>query len=339
MLEETHSISASFVATALLHEIVSPRDAERIAAYAEENSVSQSEAALDLTVLSSQQVDAVRVLLRPTNLAPGYQIKSLLGCGAMGMVFRARQASLDRDVALKTILLRKTDDQRERARFQREAHAIARLQHPHIVAAYDAGIHEGRAFIAMELVDGEDLASRLRSRGVFSEGEAWRIARQVAEALAHADAMGIVHRDVKPANIMLARNAGGGESDAGPLIAKVTDFGLSLWSDENDQVQMTATGATLGTPAYVAPEQLEDTHVDGRADIYALGATLFHMLTGKTPYADVSPIKAILAKTSGDDAWRQEIKDYCQPISADLIFAMTETRVEDRVSGYAELMG
>ena len=338
MLEETYVISDSFVSTAMLHGLVSQAAGRQIISHAQRNNIAQAEAAQILELLDVTNVQAVQLLQNPASLAPGYEIKSLLGSGAMGLVFRAHQVALDRDVALKTMRLGTDGGEADIARIRREAKAIATLQHPNIVSAYDAGIHEGRFFIAIELIEGEDLSSYISRRGSLAEWEAWQIARQVASALAHAEAMGIVHRDVKPGNILLANRDVGADCMGNSPTVKVTDFGLAYRVASENELQMTASGATLGTPAYVAPEQLNDTHVDARADIYALGATIVHMLTGRPPYHECTAIQAIIAKTTGKDKWRKVITDNCHSLASKLLLQMTETKPNNRIGSYPELI-
>ena len=239
---------------------------------------------------------------------------------------------------MKTINLRSRMSTSE-SRIQREARAIARLHHPNIVAAFDSGFHEGRFCIAMELVEGETLAAFIGQHAPISEVVTWNIARQVASALSHACEQGIVHRDIKPANLLLAPAPAGTQLSPDVPLVKVVDFGLALEQLDSNADQLTATGATLGTPAYVAPEQLQDTHVDARADIYSLGATVFHMLTGRAPCADRSPMKTILQKTIGDDGWRDELPSTVSHDSVALFRGMTETDPKNRIADYAELIG
>ena len=338
MLEETYVISDSFISAALLHGLVTPASAEKIKVHANQKNVPQSEAAHSLNLMDMSQIRAVQLLQNPTSLAPGYELKSLLGTGSMGMVFRARQVALDREVAIKTMLIQGKNNEKELARIRQEAKAIACLQHPNIVSAYDAGIHDGSYFIAMELIQGEDLSTYISDSGALSEVGAWGIARQVASALAHADSCGIVHRDVKPGNILLTQRTAQDPNLDEEFLAKVTDFGLAYRATEDQSLQMTATGTTLGTPAYVAPEQLDNSHVDARADIYALGATVIHMVTGNPPYHDFSPIKAIIAKTTGERLWREEYTERFQEISSKLLKDMTESDPDQRISAYSELI-
>src|SRR5260221_351146 len=199
-----------------------------------------------------------------------YQILGPLGAGGMGEVYRARDTRLDRDVAIKTVSAEVSGDPERRTRFEREAKAIAALTHPHICTLYDVGNHEGVEFLVMELLGGETLATRL-AKGPLEIAEALACAIQIADALDAAHRAGIVHRDLKPANVMLTRS---GASKSGAPHAKLLDFGLAkLRSSEPVVVEATRTapvtahGQVLGTLPYMAPEQLEGTPTDARADL------------------------------------------------------------------------
>jgi len=210
-------------------------------------------------------------------LAPGvrfgdYEIRGELGAGGMGRVYRALDVNLDRPVALKTLASDLTADPGFVQRFLKEARALARMNHPNIVQIYGFGAVEGTYFLAMELVDGASLAAHLKSRH-WPEAEAVRIVRQACRALAVAHADGIVHRDIKPDNLILTRRGD----------IKLVDFGIAKRVDEEQS--MTRTGSAVGTPHYIAPEQVRgERELDGRVDIYSLGATLYHLVTGHTPY-------------------------------------------------------
>jgi len=197
-----------------------------------------------------------------------YRILDELGRGAMGIVYKAEDPNLDRLVALKTIIL--PEDAQEhgeyRKRFFLEAKAAGKLNHPSIVTTFDCGEHEGMAYLAMELLEGIDLRTRMTKQGVTAL-EAVEIARQVAEGLGYAHERGVVHRDIKPGNIMLN---GGGK-------AKIMDFGLARMRMADHK---TSTGMVLGTPRYMSPEQISGQPVDQRSDIFSLGIVLYEMLTG-----------------------------------------------------------
>lgn len=327
-----------FLLVALEQGLLKQSHVETILEHARRTNVQPSDAALTLSMLEPFEVDAVNLLCAPAELASGYVLTGLIGCGAGGMVFRARQVALGRDVAFKTINTQARSSTNGQSRIQREALSIARLHHPHIVAAYDSGFHQGRFCIAMELVEGETLLDFIRRESPIEENVVWRIVRQVASALSHAAAAGITHRDIKPANLLLCDPPSGTEFPAGVPFVKVADFGLAFESEAESASQITATGMTLGTPAYVAPEQLKDTHVGPEADIYSLGATVFHMLGGTPPFADYSPMQLIMQKTIGDDQWRERLPPTVTNQSAALFRQMTQSEPEGRLGNYEELI-
>jgi ribosomal protein S20 len=197
----------------------------------------------------------------------------------MAVVYRALQLSTHREVALKILRPEFTDHMTSITRFVREARAAAKLSHPNVVRAIDVGRALGRFYFAMELVEGRSAAELLREQGTLPEREALRIARGVAAALEHAHEAGLVHRDIKPANILIAR-------DGTP---KLADLGL-VRPSSGLNVADPSPGVVVGTPLYMSPEQVRgDAAVDGRSDIYALGATLFHLVTGRPPFVASTP--------------------------------------------------
>jgi serine/threonine protein kinase len=211
-------------------------------------------------------------------LFPGYEIEALLGRGGMGAVYRARQPSLDRLVAIKVLPLEISVDEEIAARFRREARALARLQHPHIIAVHESGTtSEGHLFFVMEYVEGADLAALLRG-GRLDVAQALGVVRQVCEALQFAHANGVIHRDIKPANVLV--NAAG--------CVKVGDFGLAKLTQADDSPEAARATAALGTPDYTAPEQWRG-EADHRADIYSLGVMFYEMLTGEVPHGVFAP--------------------------------------------------
>lgn len=215
-----------------------------------------------------------------------YRVVAELGRGGMGVVYLAEDANLGRKVALKFLKPDVAQDAASRTRFVREARAASALDHPHIATIYEIGEWDGRLFIAMAYYEGETLAARIE-RGPLSVGEAAGIFAQLASALARAHAAGIVHRDLKPANVILTLD--------GP--AKVLDFGLAkLLSGEADTAtRMTQTGTTLGTVAYMSPEQAHGEDVDHHADLWALGVVAYEMLTGQRPFRGVHPAAVVHA--------------------------------------------
>ncbi|NQT85787.1 protein kinase, partial [bacterium] len=214
----------------------------------------------------------------------GYELIATLGKGGMGVVLKARQVSMDRVVALKVLLPRLAENEAFVERFLREARSAAKLSHPNIVQAHDVGKADGYYYFAMEFVDGTTVKDMVKAKGRLDEKTALNIVGAVARALEHAHEHGIIHRDIKPDNIMVTRK---GE-------VKLADLGLARKTEKPDT--MTIEGTALGTPYFMAPEQVHaTTELDIRADIYALGATLYHMVVGEFPF-DAPNAGAIMAK-------------------------------------------
>nr|MBA3847879.1 serine/threonine protein kinase [Planctomycetota bacterium] len=230
-----------------------------------------------------------------TPLIAGFTLLGEIGRGGFGVVYQARQASLDRLVAIKVLSEQPgEDDERGVARFAREAKVAARLNHPHIVQAIDFGRDavSGRWYYAMELVEGPNLRALVERAGPLDERRALRIAAAIASALAHAHAAGVVHRDIKPENIFLT--SGG--------VAKLGDLGLArplsaAVVGARPRLEVSLDGGIVGTPHYMAPEQIHGPPdaVDGRADFYSLGATLYHLVTGRPPFTGDTPIEILSA--------------------------------------------
>ncbi|VTT97197.1 serine threonine protein kinase : Serine/threonine protein kinase-related protein OS=Planctomyces limnophilus (strain ATCC 43296 / DSM 3776 / IFAM 1008 / 290) GN=Plim_0540 PE=3 SV=1: Pkinase [Gemmataceae bacterium] len=268
---------------------------------------------------------------------PGYEIAGVLGKGACGVVYRARQVKLDRTVALKMVLSDRRPSPAALARFDKEAVSLAKLRHPNIVGVYDCGHHDGRAYFAMELLDGEDLGARLDRTGRLDEFTAWHIARQTAAALAHAAELGVYHRDIKPANLFLTPPPTGYPLPPGVPLVKVTDFGLALTRQTGDDAtdqRLTAAGVVLGTPAYMPPEQFAGSDIDHRADIYALGATVYHLLAGDAPFNGASVWEVMINKSGPTPRLGSAVS----PETDTLVAAMMAQRPEDRIGTYRELL-
>jgi eukaryotic-like serine/threonine-protein kinase len=205
---------------------------------------------------------------------PGYKILGKLGAGAMAVVYKARQLSLNRLVAIKILPKKFSENPEYVERFYKEGEAAGRLNHPNIVQAFDVGEAGGYHYFVMEFVEGKTIADDLQAGHVFSESEALEIIIQVAHALEHAHACGLIHRDVKPKNIMI--NTGG--------IVKLADMGLARGMSDIEAAQA-EEGKAYGTPYYISPEQIRGKiDIDGRSDIYGLGATFYHMVTGRVPF-------------------------------------------------------
>ena len=214
---------------------------------------------------------------------PGYQILERLGKGSMGAVFKARQTSVDRIVAVKILLDALAQNKEFIKRFDREAKIAAKLQHNNIVNAIDAGEVDGHHFFVMEYVEGKTIKDDLDKNKLYEEKNALKIVMATAEALQHAHARGLIHRDIKPENVILTNDGH----------VKLADLGLArLTADE--KWAMSEAGMAIGTPYYISPEQVRgQVDVDIRADIYSLGATLYHMITGRVPYDGETPTEVM----------------------------------------------
>jgi len=237
-----------------------------------------------ITINQAKRIRSV-VEERKGSQIPGYQLLGKLGKGAMATVYKAKQMSLDRTVAVKVLPKRSSDNVEFVERFYKEGKAAARLSHNNIVQAIDVGsTPEGFHFFVMEYVEGKTLYDIMQPPPVgegkaFSEADALDIAIQMADALAHAHQRGLIHRDVKPKNILLTPQG----------VAKLTDLGLARATDDKEAAESEA-GKAYGTPYYISPEQIRgDVDIDYRSDIYSLGATVYHMVTGRPPFDGETP--------------------------------------------------
>ena len=234
--------------------------------------------------------------LEPGRQIGGYRIEAMIGVGGMGQVYRATQLSMNRLVALKVLAPRLTRNARFRDRFLREARAAGRLHHPNLIGVHDVNEADGLLYFSMELVEGTSIRDLIGELGGIDEDRALDIVRQTLDALRYAHERGIVHRDIKPDNLMLTRTG----------MVKVADLGLSR-SDHPDDVGdefTTQTGTMMGTPYYMPPEQGRDAHrADHRADIYATGATLYHMVCGKVPFDGESAVAILINASTQPLTW------------------------------------
>ena len=224
-----------------------------------------------------------------------YEITSRLGAGGMGEVYQALDTRLDRSVAIKVLPSELAHNDQLQQRFEREAKTISQLNHPNICTLYDVGHENGVAYLVMELLDGETLADRI-ARGPLPLADVVRYGSQIAQGLSRAHRAGIVHRDLKPGNIMITKSG-----------AKLLDFGLAKSAvieinpeGATQQKPLTREGTILGTFQYMAPEQLEGTEADARTDIFAFGAVLYEMVTGKRAFAGKTKTSLIAAIVGGE---------------------------------------
>ncbi len=231
-------------------------------------------------------------LLTGKHMLGRYFLQAQIGHGALGAVYLAQDTQIDRLVAIKTLALVKEFEgaklNEARLRFFREAQTAGRLQHPNIVTVFDVGEVDGLAYIAMEYVAGHDLQRYTSPEKCLSIQQVVDIAARIADALAYAHRQGVVHRDVKPANVLV---------DSNLQIVKMADFGIARIAD----AQRTRTGILLGTPLFMSPEQIAGQHVDGRSDLYSLGVMLFQLLTGRLPYEN-SPVETLLYRMTNEPA-------------------------------------
>src|SRR5512134_598414 len=265
------------------------------------------------------------------SISPGsrlgpYEIVAQLGQGGMGIVFRARDTKLDREVAVKVLPERVAGDPEALSRFEREAKAVANLSHPNILAIHDLGREEGTVYAAMELLEGETLRQRLQD-GALPTRKAIEIALEIAGGLAAAHDKGIVHRDLKPENVFLL---GSGQ-------VKVLDFGLARvdpvapeGTDTPTRSLSTEPGRVMGTVGHMAPEQVRGRAVDARADIFSFGAVLYEMLTGKRAFRGESPVETLNAILKEDPPSLFESTKNVSPALERIVRRCLEKRQEER---------
>ncbi len=238
---------------------------------------------------SSKDKDGRRSSKKKVTQLGDFRLMKKLGQGGMGEVYLANQVSLDRLVALKILSKEMAKKAGFVERFVREARAMAKIDHPNAVKVYAAESDKGLHYVAIEYIDGQSMQDWMDDRGKLSVGDALNVVLACADALNHAHEMNLIHRDIKPDNILVNKKG----------VVKVADFGLAKALDDED-MSMTQSGTGLGTPLYMPPEQARDAkHVDNRTDIYALVCTLYYFLTGELPFKGDSVLKLIIAKEQG----------------------------------------
>jgi streptogramin lyase/predicted Ser/Thr protein kinase len=251
------------------------------------------------------------------DMLAGYRVEAVAGRGGMGVVYRATQLALERQVALKLIAPELAQDESFRERFKRESRTAALIEHAHVIPVHEAGEADGQLFIAMRFIEGIDLRELIRREGRIELARAVRLVAQVASALDAAHARGLVHRDIKPGNVLIA-------FEDGQDHAYLTDFGLSkrLGSESG----MTRTGVWVGTVDYIAPEQIQGLELDARSDVYSLGCLLYHAVTGRVPFERDSDVAKIFAHMSEPPPPLSEI---AEGLPADLDAALRRAMAKD----------
>jgi serine/threonine-protein kinase len=287
-------------------------------------SASLGEVLVQQGLVTARQLKRVLDQIRESQSSqiPGYEILDKLGAGAMAAVFKARQISLDRMVAIKVLPRKYNADANFIARFYAEGRAAAKLNHPNIVQAFDVNQAGDYHYFVMEYVEGATVFDVLQEKGRYEEKEGLRVIIAIAEALKHAHDKGFIHRDVKPKNIMITKQG----------VPKLADMGLAR-SVSDKQAAEAEAGKAFGTPYYISPEQIRgEKDVDFRADIYGLGATFYHMLTGRVPFDGPNP-SAVMHKHL-----REELvpPDHLNPkLSAGVSEVVEKMMAKDKSQRYA----
>jgi serine/threonine-protein kinase len=293
---------------------------------------------LDQKVLTREQaMDLDSIVLNQKHL-PNFQLLKKLGSGGMGVVYLARHIATGRTCALKTINARLADDGDFVNRFHRETEALSAVRHDHIAEVIETGEREGHFYLAMEYIDGPSLMSLLKDYHALPELYSLRIVRQLADGLGYVyTAAGLIHRDLKPENVLIVRSRNSHDLFPEDDIAKLIDFGLVKSMDDKDE-RLTQTGMTIGTPLYMSPEQVRGEALDCRSDIYGLGATLYHLVTGTTPYNGSSPgtiMSAHLTQPIPDPSAKVPSLN---PLTRSLIMTAMAKDVGDRFLNYDGLI-
>jgi len=308
------------------------RSLEELESRRKVNPVVLKDLMVKLGYITETQAERLKTNIRESKVAahqiPGYKILGKLGAGAMAVVYKAQQLSLDRTVAIKVLPKRLSENPEYVERFYKEGQAAAKLNHNNIVQAFDVGEAGGYHYFVMEYVEGKTLHDDLSAGKILIEDEALDIIIQVAHALAHAHARGLIHRDVKPKNIMI---------DNGGVV-KLADMGLARVTTDIEAARMEA-GKAYGTPYYIAPEQIRGKiDIDGRADIYGLGATFYHLVTGRVPYMADDPEEVMRKHLSEQLIPPDHINTALSAGVSEVIEVMLAKQREDRYNNAEELL-
>ncbi|MBK7404926.1 MAG: serine/threonine protein kinase [Phycisphaerales bacterium] len=297
----------------------------------QQSGLSLAEMLVDADYVTKRQIARLRQLIeaeRSGQKIPGYKILGRLGAGAMATVYKAKQLSLDRTVAIKVLPPKFANNPQFIERFYAEGRAAAQLNHPNIVQAFDVGRAGDLYFFIMEYVDGRTVYDDIVKHRRFSEAEALDIVIQIAEALEHAHAKGLIHRDVKPKNVMITREG----------VAKLADMGLARAISDKEVAEAEA-GKAFGTPYYISPEQIRgEKDIGPPADIYSLGATLYHMVTGSVPFDGKNPSAVMHKHLKADLVPPDHVNPKLGPGISEVIEMMMAKDPRKRYRGCADLL-
>ena len=296
---------------------------------------SAAELAIEGNYLSAEEVNTIEqdvwIQSMPARLGD-YELVRLLGRGGMSAVFRARDVSVGKTVAVKVLLPQHAENATYLTRFRREAALAAKPSHPNTVQVFHYGVQDDTHFLVMEYVHGKSVASMVRSKGPLGEVEALDIAIRVARSLAEAHEYGVVHRDVKPSNIRVSKWGG----------VKLMDFGIAKLTGQlgHPSLKNPVTLGVIGTPNYMSPEQARGSRkVDHRTDMYSLGATLYHMLTGSPPYDGDTPQDILQKIATSDPPSLLYRRPDLSELTCAIVEKMTARVADDRFGSFAELIG
>ena len=273
---------------------------------------------------SSSELDALGARLQAA-LGDGYVVEGRLGAGGFAVVFQVRDVHLKRKLAVKVLSPDVIASHSVLERFRREAETVAQLSHPHIVKLHFIGQKDDLVYLVMEMIDGGSLAERLQRERMLPIDDAARIFGEVASALAHAHKRGVVHRDIKPQNVLL-------DSESGRAL--VTDFGIARTAEGGS---LTATGMVVGTPAYLSPEQVTGEPSDHRADIYALGVMAYEMIAGRAPFTGPTPTAVLMKRLAGPPEPLRSIRKEVPAALEELVDACLAANPEERIQNAADI--
>ncbi|MCC6420758.1 MAG: serine/threonine protein kinase [Gemmataceae bacterium] len=298
---------------------------------------------LQLNLLTPYQANQILTGKGPLLAVGPYRILERLGEGGMGQVFKARHTRLHRVVALKLIRPERVTHPVTVGRFHREVESAAKLSHPNLVRAYDAGEADGTYYFAMQYVPGTDLARLVKERGPLPVPLACDFIAQAACGLHHIHAHGLVHRDVKPGNLMVAVGTLAGSDGTPPDAAKILDLGVARLNEDPDEgnprrLALTQLGVVMGTADYMAPEQARDSRsADARSDVYSLGCTFYFALTGQPPFPGGTALEKLLRHQLDEPAPVGSSRPDVPPAVAEVLRRLMAKRPEDRYQTAAEV--